>query len=177
MTAETKCILFATDLSEKARKIFNYTASLAARDCSRLIILHVLQEPPKKESITMMITSLLGEERWLSIREQERQRARDILIGKMAEVNEMRAALGTFCDYMQERHPDMQLLEDDFMAIEGPVEKTIIDVAQKNHCDMIVMGYHHYSGLVDATPGSLVKNVLHRTNIPLLLVPPPEPSI
>jgi nucleotide-binding universal stress UspA family protein len=171
MAAEKKCILFATDLSEKARKIFNYAASLAARDCARMIILHVLQEPPKQESITMIITNLIGEERWQSIREQERQRAQDILIGKVSEIKEIRATLGTLCDYIQERHPDMQLLEDDIVAIEGPVEKTIVDVANRNHCEYIVMGYQQHRSLVDSLPGSIVKRVLRSTNIPVLLVP------
>jgi hypothetical protein len=136
-----------------------------------LVILHVLQEPPKKETIMMMINNLIGEERWQSIREQERQRAKDILIGKMSEVNEMRSVLGSFCAYVQDRHPDMQLLEDDIVAIEGPVEETIIDVAHKNQCDFIVMGFHHHAGLVESIPGNLVKKVLRRTDIPVLLVP------
>ncbi len=174
MADEKKCILFATDLSGKARKIFKHAARIAARDCARLIILHVLQEPPKKEPLMMMITNLIGEERWLSIREQERHRAKNILIGKMSEVNEMRSVLGTFCEHINDCHPDMQLCEDDMVAIEGPVEKTIIDVAQQNHCDFIIMGYHEHSGLVESVPGSIVKNLLRITKIPLLLIPASE---
>ena len=174
MTADINNILFATDLSEKARTMFRFAAGVAAQHCARLIILHVLQEAPRQSTVKRMITDLLGETRWQQIRDQEAQRARSILIGKKSEAMEIRSATAVFCEYMQDRHPAIKFIEDDIVAVQGPVEKTIITTAKENQCDLIVMGYHRRGGLIDAIAGNTVKDVLRRTRIPVLLVPPPD---
>lgn len=174
MTTDIKSVLFATDLSEKARTMFRFAAGVAAQHRARLIILHVLQEAPRQSTVTRVITDLLGETRWRQIRDQEAQRARDILIGKKSEAREIRSATAAFCDYMQDRHPAVKFVDDDIVAVQGPVEKTIIATAKENQCDLIVMGYHRHGGLIDAIAGNTVKGVLRRTRIPVLLVPPPD---
>jgi nucleotide-binding universal stress UspA family protein len=167
-------ILFATDLSSKARGMFRYAATIAAHHCAGLVILHVLQEAPKKETLTLMISNLLGEERWKQLREQDAQAARSVLIGKKTEADKIRSAAGALCTFMQERHPEVRILEDDILAVQGPVAETIVRTAKDSGCDLIVMGYHRRSGLADAVAGSTLKAVLRLTRTPVLLVPPPE---
>lgn len=174
MSALIHRILFATDLSSKARLMFPFAANLAAHHCAGLVILHVLQEPPKKETLNLMIANLLGEERWKQLRERDALEARSLLIGKKTQADKIRSAAGALCTYMQERHPEAKFLEDDIRAVQGPVAETIVRTAEDMRCDLIVMGYHRRGGLTDAMAGSTLKAVLRRTRTPVLLVPPTD---
>jgi nucleotide-binding universal stress UspA family protein len=174
MKAPIQRILFATDLSPKARRIFPHVASLAAHHCASLVILHVMQEAPKKETYMNMVANLLGEERWQALREADAQQARSILIGKKTEADKIRSAVGSFCSFMQAQHPEIEILKDDVIAVQGPVAETIVQTAEKTGCDMIIMGYHRRGGLTDVMAGSILKAVLRHTHTPVLLMPPPD---
>jgi nucleotide-binding universal stress UspA family protein len=174
MKAPIQRILFATDLSAKAGRAFPFVAGLAAHHCAGLVILHVMQEPPKKETYLNMVNNLIGEERWRELREADAQKARHILIGKKTEAHEIRSSVGDFCMLMQAQHPDVKIYEDDVMAVQGPVAETIVKTAQATGCDMIVMGYHRRGGLTDVMAGNIVKTVLRKARVPVLLLPPPE---
>ena len=166
-------ILFATDLSSKARDMFRYAATIAAHHGAGMVILHVLEEAPKKEPLMVMIANLLGEERWQALRVKDAEDARRILIGKKTQIDEIRMALGAFREYMDTKHPNVSFVEDDLLSPQGPVAETIVATAEEKQCDLIVMGYHRRGGLADVMAGSLLKAVLRRTATPVLLVPPP----
>ena len=174
MKAPIQRILFATDLSSKARRMFPHVANLAAHHCASLVILHVMQEAPKKETYTNMVANLIGEDRWQALRDADAQQARSILIGKKTEAAKIRSAVGSFCSFMQSQHPEIKILEDDIIAVQGPVAETIVQTAEKAGCDVIVMGYHRRGGLTDVMAGSVLKAVLRHTHMPVLLMPPPD---
>ncbi|MGD8721592.1 MAG: universal stress protein, partial [Desulfobacterales bacterium] len=44
MLPDIKIILYATDLSENARRAFGYAASLANRYGAKIIVLHVIED-------------------------------------------------------------------------------------------------------------------------------------
>jgi nucleotide-binding universal stress UspA family protein len=167
-------ILFATDLSSKARHMFPYVVKLAANHCASLVILHVLQEEPKKETYINMVNNLIGEERWNAMREADTQRARSIMIGKKAEASQIRSAVVPFCAHIRKQHPEIKLLEDDIIAVQGTVPEAIVKTAVENKCDLIVMGYHRRGGLTDIMAGNILKSVLRQTYIPVLLIPPTQ---
>ena len=174
MDAPIQRILFATDLSAKARHMFPYVANLAARHCAGLVILHVMQETPKKETYMNMVANLIGEERWLALREADTQQARSILIGKKTEADRIRSAVGHLCDFMQTEHPEIKILENDIIAVQGPVAETIVRTAEETGCDVIVMGYHRRGGLTDVMAGNVLKAVLRQSRMPVFLMPPPD---
>ena len=174
MKAPIQRILFATDLSSKAQRMFPHVANLAAHHCASLVILHVMQEAPKKETYTNMVANLIGEERWQALRDADARQARSILIGKKTEADKIRSAVGSFCSFMQAQHPEIKILEDDIIAVQGPVAETIVQTAEKTGCDVIVMGYHRRGGLTDVMAGSVLKAVLRHTRMPVLLMPPPD---
>lgn len=167
-------ILFATDLSSKAQHMFPYVANFAATHCASLVILHVMQEEPRKETYINMVNNLIGEERWNAMREADTQNARKILIGKKTQASQIRSAVASFCDFIQGQHPEVKLLEDDIIAVQGPVAETIVKTAADNHCDLIIMGYHRRGGLPDIMAGSILKAVLRQTHTPVLLIPPTQ---
>lgn len=62
------------------------------------------------------------------------------------------------------------------LTVEGIVEENarswrgIINAAESNKADLIVMGSHGRSGLDKLVMGSVVQNVLQRTSLPVLVV-------
>ncbi|HOA25002.1 MAG TPA: universal stress protein [Aggregatilineales bacterium] len=53
---------------------------------------------------------------------------------------------------------------------QGPIVKTILDVAQAEDVDLIAMASHGRTGLAHLFYGSVALGVLHRTDRPVLLV-------
>lgn len=61
------------------------------------------------------------------------------------------------------------------LAASGFAADTIVDEAQRQHADLIVMATHGYTGLRQWRLGSVATKVLHATHTPLLLVHAREP--
>ncbi|NRF70974.1 universal stress protein [Aquincola sp. S2] len=49
---------------------------------------------------------------------------------------------------------------------------TIVDIASKEHCELIVLGTHGRRGLARAVIGSVAEGVARRSPVPVMLVPP-----
>ena len=56
-----------------------------------------------------------------------------------------------------------------FMVTEG-IQQAIVDIAERQHCDLIVMGSHGRHGLDALIHGSLTKSVLSHSKLPLLII-------
>ena len=54
---------------------------------------------------------------------------------------------------------------------EGSVAESILEVADEIHANTIVMGSHSSRWLENILMGSITEFVLHRTNIPLFIIP------
>jgi nucleotide-binding universal stress UspA family protein len=54
---------------------------------------------------------------------------------------------------------------------EGKIADTILEVAKAKHADMIVMGSHSKSWLEQKLIGSEAETVLHKSTIPILIIP------
>jgi len=62
------------------------------------------------------------------------------------------------------------------MVREGSVAATILDVAKEINADTIVMGSHSRRWLENIVMGSITEYVLHRTAIPLFIIPTKKQS-
>ena len=62
-----------------------------------------------------------------------------------------------------------------FEKLSGPLADAILDDAKRWGADLIVMGTHGRSGFAHAFLGSDAETVLHRANVPVLMVRTPEP--
>jgi nucleotide-binding universal stress UspA family protein len=52
----------------------------------------------------------------------------------------------------------------------GEPAKQILEIAEKEGCDLIAMSTHGHRGLADLILGSVAEDVRHRTRIPVLLM-------
>ncbi len=167
MIPNIKNILFATDLSRNSRHAFQYAVSVAHRYGAKLNILYVMEEISR--SADVRLKNFIGEERWQEIKGGQEEEARQILIGKKREGSMIRAALDELCDKIQtESEIDFKI--DQINVVRGYVVDEILSEAQRNECDLIVMGYHVRGKLEEAVVGSTTRRILRRSKIPVMLV-------
>jgi nucleotide-binding universal stress UspA family protein len=159
-------ILYATDLSATAVHAFSYAVSLANKYGASITILHVLAEFPSESCITNMIPSST----WKKIKEENYSQARDALIGKRKGRTALRNVLQVFSEKAQEDVENQDFSTDEILIESGVPADIIVQTAQKNNYDMIVMGTHGQSVLSDVLIGSTAKRVLKQSVIPVLII-------
>jgi nucleotide-binding universal stress UspA family protein len=80
----------------------------------------------------------------------------------------------------REQHRNLQAHADALRAmgldatallVQGPTAKTLLEEAERLNIDMIVMGTHGRTAVMDILVGSVSHAVLRNTSIPVLLVP------
>lgn len=168
MVPKIKKIIFTTNLSKESRLAFDYAISLATQYEARLTVLHVIEE--SSWSSSAYVRNILGDERWLELKEAHEQQARQILIGKQKEGALIREALAEFCQVAGKNSKECEVLIDDILVTHGIVVDEIIEISQQRKCDLIVMGYHVRGKYGEAIHGSTTRRVLRSTKIPVMLV-------
>ena len=166
---DVKKILYATDLSENARFAYAYAASLAELYGAQITLMHVL--PELSELMDKHILGYIDADRWEKIKAQHFDEAREALIGKRKDHLAVKDVLQQF----SENAGDSEGVGSDQIIVErgNPVEK-IIEHAEKEKIDLIVMGTHGHGTLEDAMIGSTARRVVRRSKIPVLVVRLPE---
>jgi nucleotide-binding universal stress UspA family protein len=141
-----KRILVPLDGSELARQALPFAADLATCTRAELILLTVAI-PPAMEAPELMSTAPRYDDMLAMLQER------------------VLAELGGLADELRQR--DVQVTP---MAVHGFPADMIIDVAERQQADLIVMATHGYSGLKRWTLGSIADKVLHAATTPLVLV-------
>ena len=162
MVPEVKKILFTTDLSDNARYAFGYAASLAGCFRGGITVLHVLEEL-SPNAITL-VEDLLGEERWTDIRKRNENQV----------IQSIKDRIEKLCDEMEQKLPECSFIIDSVIVEIGHPVDRIIRQAEKNNCDMIVIGSHGQGVLKGAMLGSTSRRVWRRSEIPVLVIRLPK---
>jgi nucleotide-binding universal stress UspA family protein len=134
-------ILHPTDFSESADQAFHLACSLARDHNARLIVLHVMPTP---------ITTLGGMPAVPPIPDE---------YGREELAQKLRA--------VQAPPPAIPL---DHMLEEGDPIATILQLAERVPCDLIVMGTHGRRGLGRLLMGSVAEEVMRKAPCPVLTV-------
>ncbi|ACN16892.1 UspA4 [Desulforapulum autotrophicum HRM2] len=161
-------ILFATDLSANCRHAFTYAANLASRYHGSITLLHVLESVP--ESMDSRLKALLGKDQWEMLQSKHLHEARAALIGKKSTLSTIHQALDTFSDPAQ--NDDGQYAVEKILVKEGRVVKTILETAQEEGCDLIVIGSNRTMFTESNSLGHRTKSLLKRSEIPVMKIPP-----
>ena len=156
MIPEIKKILFATDLSDQSRTSLSWAMAIARKHDAQLLMLNVIEDAS--------LSSLqihFSEEEWSDLKQRIDNEAKGV----------MQKRLAAFCDEVKNEMPQCTYVADEIFVRRGnPVEK-IINTAEKQGCDIIVMGTHGTGGLTDTLMGSTARRVLRRSKIPVFVVP------
>jgi nucleotide-binding universal stress UspA family protein len=157
MIPQIKKILYASDLSKNSSYAFLFATDLARRCDAKIVILHVLERiPPYAEVYTGMTQEM----------EQK---------NREAVVEELKKRLQEFCKKAETQigPPCVELVSKMIVPIGYPPEK-ILNTADEEGCDVIVLGTHGKGFLAHTFLGSVSKAVLHRTRKPVFIIPLPS---
>ncbi len=157
MTPQIKKILYATDLSKNSSYAFLYATDMARRHDARIVILHAIEPVP---AYAAAYTGMTDE---LKRKQQEET------------VEEIRQRLGEFCKKTETQiGPPCVELVSKVLVLRGHPPEEILNAANKEGCDAIVLGSHGKGFLAHAFLGSVSNAVLNRTQKPVFIIPLPS---
>jgi nucleotide-binding universal stress UspA family protein len=150
-----KKILIALDYDPPAQKIAETGYALAKDMNAEVILLHVVSEVAYYSALNY--SPIMGYEGFNNL---------DMI--SMENVGELRKAAGDYLDKSKQYLNDASIQT---IIKEGDFAEGILEAAAEVNADIIVMGSHGRHGLDKMLLGSLAEQVLHKTNIPLLIIP------
>jgi len=159
---EIKKILYVTDLSENSRHAFAYAASIANQYGAGVTILHVMEE--LSPNATAQISAYVGDEEWAQIKKRNEQEVIDTI----------KSRLENFCAEASSELPECPFITDKTLVKVGYPSNVILEHAHNGGFDMVVIGTHGHSAIVDAMIGGTARRVLRRCKIPVLAVRLPK---
>ena len=169
MNRENKNILFATDLSNDCRDAYSYALNLANTYQGKITLLHVIAAQPV--SLEKRIKNLFGEARYEEIMREHEQDARSILIGKRKESDLVKAALNKLADDFSALRLEGSVEEDKILVKKGDVVEEIINAAQEQENDLIILS-SHASSPQESYVSKTIQGVIRRSKLPVIVVPP-----
>ena len=157
MIPQIKTILYATDLSKNSSYAFLYATDMAREHHATIVILHAIEPvPPYVEAYSGM-----------HIEMKEKQQKETI--------EEIKEHLQIFCKKAESHigSPCVELVSKILVPRGHPPEE-ILNAAEKEGCDAIVIGTHGKGFLAHTFLGSVSNAVLHRARKPVFIVPLPS---
>ncbi len=163
MIPEIKNILYATDLSKNSSYAFLYAVDMAKRHNSKIVILHSVKP------IHFMDTEEISSYRTFELLDKAKERER------MIDFEEIKKNIQKFCEKIEKQigSPCVELVSKILVPLGHPIEE-ILNAADKEGCDAIVLGTHGKGFLRHTFLGSVAESVLARTRKPVLVIPLPS---
>lgn len=159
MLPNIQTILYATDLQGHDPKVFRYAVSLAERYQAKIVLLNVLE--PLSPSAQAMVNSVLPKGEPEHIHEDWVKHVQETLQRQLRD----------FCNQELGVEPEDCGVVTDILIGEGQPAATILQKAKLVDADVIVMGTHGRTGVSEMLLGSVAHKVVHRSPIPVFLVP------
>lgn len=142
---EIRTILFATDFSDCSEEAFSYAVTVARRFEARLVLLHVISEPVDLRGFYVPHISF------------------DTLEAEIAA--SARKMLDEFCALHLKAADTYQA-----DVVTGIPYEEILNRAEREGADLIVVGTHGRSGLDHLLFGSTAEKVVRKSLIPVLTI-------
>ena len=163
MIPEIKKILYATDLSKNSSYAFLYAVEMARQNDAKIIILHAL-EPLRPMPWANAEAGL-----------DEKQLEKGAKHEQKVELKEIKKQVEEFCERMGAYMGSSCLeLVSKILVPQGyPVEE-ILEIANEEGCDVIVLGTHGKGFLKQAFLGNVAVKVLERSRKPVFIIPLPS---
>ncbi len=155
-------ILYATDLTKSAPKVYQYVLYLAKQFNAEIVCLHVIDK--YSQDVNMTLSAYLPKK----VRQDILLRETNKSLEEMAHRNRqtfIRQQLGLedgLC-------PDKLDLTITDMVVHGNIEEQILRHSVNSDCDLIVMGAHEKPLFTFTT--TLSKRVMKRSKVPVTVVP------
>ncbi len=155
-------ILYATDLTKNSTYAFYFAVDMARKYNARILILHCIPIVPPQ----VYYEAGMGADKTLAkLRDQERT----------DNLTDIKQLLEDFCRKAETQiGPPCLDLVANIIVKEGYAVEEILNTADEEKCDMIVLGTHSKGWLKQAFLGSVASAVMERTRKPTFLIPLPS---
>lgn len=162
MLPQVRKILYSTDLSKSSTTAFEQAVYLAKKTGAEIHILHIVEKLSNDAKITFQ-TYVIDSKNRHDLLQQRVETARDKLMHRQNE----------FWGRLQVENENLRQQIKSIQVVEAYPAESILKISQELEVDLIVMGSHE-KGMLHTFLGSVAKNVLSRSRIPMLIVPLPE---
>jgi len=159
MVPEVKTILYTTALGSHTRPVFRFTVGLAKQLNARIILLHVVE--PLNNSVRFLIDSYLQPEAAEQLHHASSQ-------GVLEKIHKR---METFCEEELGTTLEQTEVISEVRVESGLACEVILQEADRQNVDMIIMGTHTGSGIKTDLLGSTTRRVTHLSKRPVLIVP------
>jgi len=158
---DIKRILYCTQVGPNSAYIFRYAVALAEKFQAKITLLHVVSSlTPDQEAL---INGYIGPESIHDVVEQ----------GEQTALQRIRKHLEIFCSRLTEGRGCGNIV-DQVRIREGSAAEEILAEAGECGADVIVMGAHATSSLLDTIMGSTAQKVVRKSALPVLVVQVPD---
>jgi nucleotide-binding universal stress UspA family protein len=159
MVPKIRKILFATDLSENSVYAFYFAIELAKQHNATIVILHAV------EPVSPHARIFIGTERIAEVQKET----------VMEATEEIKNRLQNFCRKVEGEMgaPCVELVSKTLVPLGHPPEE-ILNAADKEDCDVIILGMHSKGFIAHTFLGDVSNAVLQRTRKPVLVIPLPS---
>jgi nucleotide-binding universal stress UspA family protein len=157
MIPQIKKILYATDLNKNSSYAFLYAIDMAKKHDARIVILHAVEPIPAYAEVYGAMTD-----------EFKKKQHEEI-------IESMKKHLQGFCKKAETQmgSPCLELVYKILVPVGHPPE-AILNAADNEGCDVIVIETHGKGFLSHTFLGSVSNAVLHRTRKPVFIIPLPS---
>ena len=150
-----KKVLIALDYDPAAQKIAETGYALAKSMNAKVILLHVISDPAYYSSLNY--SPIFGYDSFSNLG-----------IVQTTAVEELKKAAKNYLDKSKQHLGDETI---ETVIKDGDFGESILDTAKEMNVDIIVMGSHGRRGFDKILMGSVAEKVLHKTTIPLFVIP------
>jgi nucleotide-binding universal stress UspA family protein len=144
MTIDIRRILVPIDFSEHAEYVIEWASHLASEHASHLILLHVYHLPVEFQQLE---GAYLPPDFWANVKKEADQ------------------SLSRYVGELREQGLDVEAV-----VREGYPATVIVDEAEAQRADLVVIGTHGLSGLKHLLLGSIAERVVQKASCPVLAV-------
>lgn len=161
MLPNIKTILYCTSLGPHAPYIFGYACLMAKKLDARIVALHVIETLSRKQKT--MLDGYAGQGRLHKLMEEARKQA-------IAEFpKQLQGRLAAVCGA-----EEFKRLVSDVLILDGDAEAQILKTIATKNADLVVVGAHTESSLIDRMIGSTARSLVKKSPVPVLVVQVPE---
>ena len=169
MLPEVKKILYATDLSERAKPAFYWAMSVAEKFDAQISILHVIPD------MIEIMSSSMGYD--LSSHFDATLLSQYNKDGKEQALDSVKERVTTVYNELKDELPNCRTdLNHVIIRCGDSVQQILAESANENY-DMVVMGSHGHGVIEGFLLGSVARGVVNKCTLPVLTIKIPDATV
>ncbi|ACV68487.1 universal stress protein [Desulfohalobium retbaense] len=162
LVPDFKNILYVTDLSQSAKHAAQYACSLGVKYSAQVTVMHVVPDQLEEysENVGVDITHRVDQQTRTAFNESSVSEAQQAIRSRIESTSKEVTKQIPYCPMTPEN-----------IRIEvGDPQNKIVEIARKEGFDLIIIGTHGHGAFEDAFLGSVARDVIRKSPVPVLSV-------